>query len=68
MKEFPRRVWSTKAVSKDDNPNAPFDQDFYILLNMAVGGNYVKNNEPERDFESTEMVVDYVRVYTDGGK
>lgn len=59
----PRRTWSTAAVSKETNPNAPFDKEFHILLNMAVGGNYVNNNEPDSDFTEADMIVDYIRAY-----
>ena len=62
--EIPERTWSSGTVDKDENPLAPFDQNFHILLNMAVGGNYVKNVTPDPDFVSADMVVDYVRVYT----
>ncbi len=49
------------------NPRAPFDQPFYILLNLAVGGNYtgctsagcVTTNLPQ------QYLIDYVRVYAD---
>lgn len=42
---------------------APFDQEFYLLLNMAIGGHYTGNVLPaESDFPAT-MEVDYVRVY-----
>ena len=68
IKEFPQRMWSTASVSKDENPIAPFDQEFYIILNMAVGGNYVKGNIPDGDFTSAEMIVDYIRVYTYEGE
>ena len=68
IKEFPRRMWSTATVSKEENPNAPFDQDFFIILNLAISGNYVSGDMPEPDFESAEMVVDYVRVYTYKGE
>ncbi|MBO4856413.1 MAG: family 16 glycosylhydrolase [Bacilli bacterium] len=68
IQEFPRRVWSTDSVNKDTNPNAPFDQDFYLLLNLAISGNYVNGDMPEADFTSAEMVVDYVRVYTYKGE
>lgn len=40
--------------------NSPFDQNFYILLNVAVGGHAAY---PTTDFVSDEMLVDYVRVY-----
>ena len=59
----PRRTWTTGAVSKDVNPNAPFDKGFHILLNMAVGGNYVNNVAPDLNFTEADMVVDYIRVY-----
>ena len=68
IKEFPQRMWSTASVSKEENPIAPFDQEFYIILNMAVGGNYVKGNIPDGDFTSAEMIVDYIRVYTYEGE
>jgi beta-glucanase (GH16 family) len=42
---------------------APFDVDFHILLNLAVGGNFDDNREPPASFTSGEMKVDYVRVY-----
>lgn len=56
--------WYTTASNKE---SAPFDQPFYLLLNLAVGGNFdstgsqqLKNNEA---FTSASMYVDYVRVY-----
>ena len=55
--------WWTAAVSKEENPAAPFDKDFYILLNLAVGGNYDGGTRPPENFTSAEMKVDYVRVY-----
>lgn len=42
---------------------APFDVPFYILFNMAVGGNFDENRMPDSSFSSAEMKVDYVRVY-----
>jgi len=42
---------------------APFDQEFYLILNMAVGGNYVENTLPAEGEVPAEMLVDYVRVY-----
>ncbi len=58
--------WFTDTVSKDENPNAPFDQSFYVMLNNAVGGNYPENTN-ERRFEEgsfpNQMLIDWVRVY-----
>ena len=41
---------------------APFDQPFYLLMNVAVGGNFPGAPNPETRFPA-ELVVDYVRVY-----
>jgi beta-glucanase (GH16 family) len=42
---------------------APFDQHFYILLNVAVGGNWPGAPDASTVFPVT-MEVDYVRVYS----
>lgn len=42
---------------------APFDRDFYIILNMAVGGVFDGNLIPSESALPAEMKVDYVRVY-----
>lgn len=39
-----------------------FNQPFYIILNMAVGGNYPGSPNSETVFPQT-MIIDYVRVY-----
>ena len=60
--------------SQDDgNPQkfafpAPFDQEFYIVLNMAVGGTYDGNLNPSSSALPAEMKVDYVRVYESTNK
>ena len=58
--------WFTDAVSKAENPNAPFDQDFYLILNLAVGGNYPENTN-EQSFNPNsfpnQILIDWVRVY-----
>jgi beta-glucanase (GH16 family) len=47
----------------DLNPwPAPFDQDFYVVMNIAVGGNFPGVPNPETRFPA-ELIVDYVRVY-----
>jgi hypothetical protein len=51
----------------EDNPfPAPFDQPFYILLNLAIGGNFDNNIVPPASLfdEQVLMQVDYVRVFT----
>lgn len=43
---------------------APYDQPFYIILNVAVGGNWPGNPDEFTTFdEQAQMVVDYVKVY-----
>ena len=42
---------------------APFDQDFFLILNVAVGGNWPGSPDETTVFPQ-EMIVDYARVYT----
>lgn len=42
---------------------APFDQPFYIILNLAVGGSWVGYPDASTDIENAEYRIDYVRVY-----
>lgn len=55
--------WWTGAASKEEAPSAPFDVPFYLLLDLAVGGDYDGGAEPPQNFVSADMCVDYVRVY-----
>ena len=42
----------------------PFDQKFYLIMNVAVGGSWgAQQGIDEKACDGTEMVVDYVRVY-----
>lgn len=41
---------------------APFDQPFYLLMNVAVGGNFPGVPNAHTQFPA-ELVIDYVRVY-----
>ncbi|WP_305768164.1 chitobiase/beta-hexosaminidase C-terminal domain-containing protein [Candidatus Epulonipiscium viviparus] len=62
--------WYTEAIDPATGEAykfpAPFDKEFYILLNLAVGGNYDGGTRPGEDFTAAEMKVDYVRVYEIG--
>ena len=42
---------------------APYDKPFYILLNLALGGNYDGGVLPEDSDLPAQMFVDWVRVY-----
>ena len=56
-----RNSWSSSAAAYP----APFDQPFYILLNVAVGGNWPGAPDVTTSFPVT-MEVDYLRVYSGG--
>ena len=47
------------------NNNAPFDQEFYIIMNLAVGGWFDGGVTPGPGDIPASMQVDYVRVYKD---
>jgi beta-glucanase (GH16 family) len=53
-----------KTTSKYPYP-APFDTPFYILMNLAIGGNYLQNPDTNSINLSLpgDVLVDYVRVY-----
>ncbi|MGA9451955.1 MAG: glycoside hydrolase family 16 protein [Verrucomicrobiia bacterium] len=50
--------WSTVGAAYP----APFDQPFYIIMNLAVGGDFGGNPDAHTVFPG-EMQVDYIRVY-----
>ena len=45
---------------------APFDQPFFLVMNVAVGGEFLGKPDPTTVFPA-EMLVDYVRVYEQAG-
>lgn len=45
----------------NNNANTPFNQDFFIILNVAMGGGF--GGPVEAGFQQSSMEVDYVRVY-----
>jgi beta-glucanase (GH16 family) len=61
--------WYSKGQNTAANYTypAPFDQEFYLILNLAVGGWYDGNPEDYSIFPA-KMEVDYVRVYELVGK
>jgi beta-glucanase (GH16 family) len=52
----------TEWFSTDGPFPAPFDVDFHLLLNLAVGGNWPGSPDSTTSFPQ-ELVADYVRVY-----
>eukprot|EP01025_Chloroclados_australasicus_P044493 TRINITY_DN4828_c0_g1_i1.p1 TRINITY_DN4828_c0_g1~~TRINITY_DN4828_c0_g1_i1.p1 ORF type:complete len:346 (+),score=46.16 TRINITY_DN4828_c0_g1_i1:28-1038(+) len=50
------------SIAALDNPLAPFDKRFHLILNIACGGQFVGTPDLDTPFPQ-EMIVDYVRVY-----
>ena len=58
---YDKSQWSTSGEPSSET--APFDQDFYIILNLAVGGNFDGGILPPDSVLPADMKVDYVRVF-----
>ncbi|HTI07229.1 MAG TPA: glycoside hydrolase family 16 protein, partial [Puia sp.] len=64
-------IWSATSIQMlvDDvvyytlpnNSSIPFNQNFFIILNLAIGGNFGGTVDPA--FTTDQMEIDYVRVY-----
>lgn len=56
--------WFTAYEGEDEKPYpAPFNQPFFVQMNLAVGGNWPGNPDATTDFDNAEFLIDYVRVY-----
>ena len=70
--EWHHTITEFKNSNSTGSPNGPFDQNFFLRLNLAIGGNYIDSpwDDPINSvgaangegFPAT-MSVDYVRVY-----
>ena len=70
--EWHHTITEFKNSNSTGSPNGPFDQDFFLRLNLAIGGNYIDSpwDDPTSSvgaangegFPAT-MSIDYVRVY-----
>lgn len=66
-----KAIWSPAAVkiyvddelihSVANDASLPFNKDFFLILNVAMGGNFGGNIDPA--FTQSSMEIDYVRVY-----
>jgi len=57
--------WFTAASEAEGRPHAPFDQPFYLMMNLAVGGNLaeLKNGAGfDPDAFPAELLIDWVKV------
>jgi hypothetical protein len=63
------RTWCESPGCPYQNNGEPWNKDFHMLLNLAVGGNYLAG--PDEDdhlsWSHDELVIDSVRVYTASG-
>lgn len=56
--------WFSAVDGEDEKPYpAPFNQPFFVQLNLAVGGNWPGDPDASTDFDKAEFEIDYVRVY-----
>ena len=53
--------WYSSADAAAGDPNAPFDQDFHLILNLAIGGQWPGDSDGQNF--PRQMEVEYVRVY-----
>jgi beta-glucanase (GH16 family) len=63
-------IWSPETITwlidnvayrSVPNPGTPFNADFFVILNVAMGGNFGGPVDP--NFVQSSMQIDYVRVY-----
>jgi len=47
----------------DSSADGPFDQSFYLIMNIAVGGSWGGIDGVDDSAFPASMIVDYVRVY-----
>jgi len=54
-------VDGTEYHNIPNNASLPFDHEFFLIVNVAMGGNFGGNIDP--NFVESTMEVDYIRVY-----
>ena len=55
-------LYSTYTSADFGSNNYPFNEDFFLIFNMAVGGNF-PGNPDATSYYPQWLIVDYVRVY-----
>ncbi len=55
--------WFTANGGIEEEYPAPFNQPFFVQMNLAVGGNWPGNPDETTDFDNAMFEIDYVRVY-----
>ena len=55
--------FSAKSGQGEVTYPAPFDQPFYMILNLAVGGSWVGYPDESTTYDDQKFAIDYVKVY-----
>lgn len=58
--------WDSASPLAANNPAAPFDQPFYVMANLAVGGRLSEENNAKglaADSFPAQFAIDWIRVY-----
>ncbi len=56
--------WFSAVEGEEEKPYpAPFNQTFFVQMNLAVGGTWPGNPDDTTNFDNAEFLIDYVRVY-----
>lgn len=55
--------FSAKSGQEEVTYPAPFDQPFYMILNLAVGGSWVGYPDESTTYDDQKFAIDYVKVY-----
>ena len=55
-------VYSTHTIAEFGSNNYPFNEDFFLIVNMAVGGNW-PGSPDATTYLPQWLILDYIRVY-----
>jgi beta-glucanase (GH16 family) len=67
--ELTQDDWETASPLAKGNPVAPFDQPFYIMANLAIGGGLAEKNNDKgvaANVTPAEFQIDWIRIYQCG--
>ncbi|MFN3621159.1 family 16 glycosylhydrolase [Sphingorhabdus sp.] len=64
--ELTHADWDSASPLAKSNPVAPFDQPFYIMANLAIGGGLSEKNNDKGvapDVTPAALLIDWIRIY-----
>lgn len=56
-----KEVITFKAPKEKEIDDWPFDQEFYLIINLAIGGSWPGN--PKEDFTEAEFLIKSIKIY-----